>query len=221
MTKNDLEELVEELRNIFSWNEETMERVTASLKRERVTELSDFDVLSKKDWKHLKLPLLLRDLLQKYKEYKQLPDEIDSTELSLDQEDKKILEEELVFNLGCMKLLSKTSWKQLSLPIIVKRRLMDRPKPLIEIVKFKKLEIGNAPKIEARLEPLGNDKLLVTLNNKRYECPRVCPHKGADLLYGWIEEGKLVCPKHKWKFSLENGISDNRKCRLDVKEIEW
>jgi nitrite reductase/ring-hydroxylating ferredoxin subunit len=33
----------------------------------------------------------------------------------------------------------------------------------------------------------------------------VCPHKGAPLSQGCIEDGKLVCAWHGWEFALSSG----------------
>ena len=32
-----------------------------------------------------------------------------------------------------------------------------------------------------------------------------CPHAGASLGTGWIEDGAVVCPLHRWRFSLTDG----------------
>lgn len=32
-----------------------------------------------------------------------------------------------------------------------------------------------------------------------------CPHAGADLHYGKIEKGYVLCPFHAWKFHIETG----------------
>lgn len=32
-----------------------------------------------------------------------------------------------------------------------------------------------------------------------------CPHAGASLGRGWIEGGAVVCPLHRWRFSLGDG----------------
>lgn len=32
-----------------------------------------------------------------------------------------------------------------------------------------------------------------------------CPHAGAPLSRGWIEEGLLICPLHRWKFRISTG----------------
>ena len=32
-----------------------------------------------------------------------------------------------------------------------------------------------------------------------------CPHAGGSLGEGWIEEGEVVCPLHRWRFRLSDG----------------
>ena len=32
-----------------------------------------------------------------------------------------------------------------------------------------------------------------------------CPHAGGPLGLGWIEEGEVVCPLHRWRFRLKDG----------------
>lgn len=32
-----------------------------------------------------------------------------------------------------------------------------------------------------------------------------CPHAGASLGSGWIEDGAVVCPLHRWRFRLKDG----------------
>ncbi|WP_165064858.1 Rieske (2Fe-2S) protein [Paludisphaera rhizosphaerae] len=32
-----------------------------------------------------------------------------------------------------------------------------------------------------------------------------CPHAGGSLGSGWIEEGAVVCPLHRWRFRLRDG----------------
>lgn len=35
--------------------------------------------------------------------------------------------------------------------------------------------------------------------------PDRCPHAGGSLGSGWIEEGEVVCPLHRWRFRLRDG----------------
>ena len=49
-------------------------------------------------------------------------------------------------------------------------------------------------------------------NGVEYSCKRFCPHQGADLKYAIVKDGKVVCPRHGWKFDLKKGgqcISNN------------
>ena len=32
-----------------------------------------------------------------------------------------------------------------------------------------------------------------------------CPHAGGSLGSGWVEEGAIVCPLHRWSFRLRDG----------------
>lgn len=32
-----------------------------------------------------------------------------------------------------------------------------------------------------------------------------CPHAGGSLASGWVEEGRIVCPLHRWRFRLRDG----------------
>ena len=44
-----------------------------------------------------------------------------------------------------------------------------------------------------------------------------CPHAGANLSAGWIDDGCVVCPKHGWPFRLEDGqLRDTPGVNVDV-----
>lgn len=46
---------------------------------------------------------------------------------------------------------------------------------------------------------------IVQTENGVAEFPRYCPHEGADLTQGYIEDGKLYCPWHSLAFELKTG----------------
>jgi len=49
-----------------------------------------------------------------------------------------------------------------------------------------------------------NERIVVEAGGCRYSVDKLCPHQGADLSQGWIEEGRyLVCPRHRWRFDLQ------------------
>ena len=50
------------------------------------------------------------------------------------------------------------------------------------------------------------ERTVVSTGGQRFSVNRYCPHQGADLKEGWIEEGRyLVCPRHRWRFDLQAG----------------
>lgn len=40
---------------------------------------------------------------------------------------------------------------------------------------------------------------------KPYVLDDTCPHAGASMSGGWIEDGCAVCPRHLWRFDLADG----------------
>ncbi len=50
-----------------------------------------------------------------------------------------------------------------------------------------------------------------------------CPHEGAPLAEGHIENGRIVCPLHRWEFACDSGMNDqHKKClqSYSIKEKE-
>lgn len=48
-----------------------------------------------------------------------------------------------------------------------------------------------------------------------------CPHAGGDLTQGWCKEGKLVCPVHRYTYSLETGKgSEGQNDYIDSYPVE-
>ncbi|MEO7309784.1 MAG: Rieske (2Fe-2S) protein [Chitinophagaceae bacterium] len=53
----------------------------------------------------------------------------------------------------------------------------------------------------------GGKKLCLARHNGRlFACAATCPHAGGLMEEGWIDAaGNIVCPVHRYKFSLEKG----------------
>jgi UDP-MurNAc hydroxylase len=49
-----------------------------------------------------------------------------------------------------------------------------------------------------------NERMVIEYDGKRYSVLRYCRHQGGDLSQGWIENGCLVCPRHRWQYDLRN-----------------
>lgn len=59
---------------------------------------------------------------------------------------------------------------------------------------------------EGKLVTLQEKNIAVFLQEgKYYAFDDTCPHAGASLAGGCIEEGHITCPWHFWGFSVENG----------------
>lgn len=46
---------------------------------------------------------------------------------------------------------------------------------------------------------------LVGYQGEIYALDTRCPHAGEDLSRGWCEEGKIVCPVHRYSYHLQTG----------------
>jgi nitrite reductase/ring-hydroxylating ferredoxin subunit len=68
----------------------------------------------------------------------------------------------------------------------------------------------------AELNPGANNLCEITVNNKKicvalhnntlHACNHKCPHAGGPMADGFVDAlGNIVCPLHRYKFSLQNG----------------
>jgi nitrite reductase/ring-hydroxylating ferredoxin subunit len=46
---------------------------------------------------------------------------------------------------------------------------------------------------------------LVGVDNQVFALSARCPHAGGDLTAGWCKNGKLICPVHRYSYSLQTG----------------
>ena len=51
----------------------------------------------------------------------------------------------------------------------------------------------------------GKTLCLVGFEGKIFALSAKCPHAGGDLTSGWCKEGKLICPLHRYSYSLATG----------------
>src|SRR5205814_7383733 len=53
-----------------------------------------------------------------------------------------------------------------------------------------------------------------------YAIDDVCPHMGASLSGGYVEEGIVTCPWHAWRFRLKDGVwADNPRVKIGCYEV--
>ena len=73
----------------------------------------------------------------------------------------------------------------------------------VKVMSEEDLPIGKSAIISA-----GEDEIaLFNYKGKYYAIANKCPHRGAPLGEGRIEEGIVICPNHEWRFKLENGAN--------------
>jgi NAD(P)H-dependent nitrite reductase small subunit len=73
----------------------------------------------------------------------------------------------------------------------------------VKIMSEEDLPIGKSAIISA-----GEDEIaLFNYKGKYYAITNKCPHRGAPLGEGRIEEGIVICPNHEWRFKLESGAN--------------
>ena len=73
----------------------------------------------------------------------------------------------------------------------------------VKVMSEEDLPIGKSAIISA-----GEDEIaLFNYKGKYYALANKCPHRGAPLGEGRIEEGIVICPNHEWRFKLESGAN--------------
>jgi pyruvate oxidase len=73
----------------------------------------------------------------------------------------------------------------------------------VKVMTEEDLPIGKSAIISA-----GEDEIaLFNYKGKYYAVANKCPHRGAPLGEGRIEEGIVICPNHEWRFKLESGAN--------------
>ena len=57
----------------------------------------------------------------------------------------------------------------------------------------------------------GEDVAVAVLGDGRaFVVPDACPHGGGPLSDGFVDGGRLVCPRHGWEFDLDTGTCPSR-----------
>ena len=61
---------------------------------------------------------------------------------------------------------------------------------------------------EGKTVVVGNNKMVAVflVNGEYFAIDDVCPHMGASLAGGHVENGIVTCPWHAWRFRLADGV---------------
>lgn len=83
-------------------------------------------------------------------------------------------------------------------------------------------KVGDIPAGEGRSYPV-NGKLigLFFADGEYFAINDLCPHMGASLSAGYVEEGAVTCPWHAWRFCVKDGLwLDNPKSKVKTDSYE-
>jgi nitrite reductase (NADH) small subunit/3-phenylpropionate/trans-cinnamate dioxygenase ferredoxin subunit len=77
---------------------------------------------------------------------------------------------------------------------------------------------GDIPAGEGRAFEVGKKVIAVFLiDGQYYAIDDMCPHMGASLATGWVENHVVHCPWHGWRFDTRDGTwCDNRRVKIDT-----
>ncbi|MCA9190316.1 MAG: Rieske 2Fe-2S domain-containing protein [Planctomycetales bacterium] len=78
-------------------------------------------------------------------------------------------------------------------------------------------KIGDIPEGQGRAFTIGKNTVAVFLHEGKYfAIDDFCPHQGASLAEGYIEDCAVACPWHHWRFSIADGTwLDNRRIKIE------
>ena len=79
-------------------------------------------------------------------------------------------------------------------------------------------KVGDIPEGEGRSYPI-NGKMIALFNSggEYSAISDTCPHMGASLASGYVDENSVFCPWHAWRFCIKKGTwLDNPNSKLDL-----
>jgi len=82
-------------------------------------------------------------------------------------------------------------------------------------------KVGDIPEGEGVAYPVNSRMVAVFNNGGTYQAiDDFCPHMGASLAGGYLENGIVTCPWHAWRFSVCDGTwCDNPRIKIDAFEV--
>jgi len=83
-------------------------------------------------------------------------------------------------------------------------------------------KVGDIPEGEGRSFPVGGKMIAIFHTEGSYSAiADTCPHMGASLATGYVEDNVVTCPWHAWRFSIQDGSwCDNPGTDLGVASYE-
>jgi nitrite reductase (NADH) small subunit/3-phenylpropionate/trans-cinnamate dioxygenase ferredoxin subunit len=85
------------------------------------------------------------------------------------------------------------------------------------MAEFRKAcQVGDLAEGEGKTVSVGGRLIAVFRSGEQYHAiDDVCPHMGASLSGGYVEDGVVTCPWHAWRFRLTDGAwADNPRLKI-------
>ncbi|MDB5308706.1 MAG: hcaC [Gemmataceae bacterium] len=80
----------------------------------------------------------------------------------------------------------------------------------VTVGKMSEIPEGGSVLVEVN----GKDVAVFRVNGQLHAIDDMCPHMGASLSGGFVEDGVVTCPWHYWRFRLADGAwADNPKIK--------
>jgi nitrite reductase (NADH) small subunit len=82
-------------------------------------------------------------------------------------------------------------------------------------------QVGSIAEGSAKSFLVGEAMVAVFHQDGKYHAiSDVCPHMGASLATGHVEDGMVTCPWHAWRFKITDGTwCDNPRIKIDAYEV--
>lgn len=82
-------------------------------------------------------------------------------------------------------------------------------------------KVGSIPECKGQSFVVGGRTVAVFCEKGEYfAIDDFCPHMGASLACGEVEQGAVMCPWHAWCFSIKDGTwLNNKKLKVDAFEV--
>jgi nitrite reductase (NADH) small subunit/3-phenylpropionate/trans-cinnamate dioxygenase ferredoxin subunit len=76
--------------------------------------------------------------------------------------------------------------------------------------------VGELPEGEGKTVVIGKKLIALFHHQGQYHAiDDCCPHMGASLSGGWVEQGIVTCPWHAWRFRITDGTwADNPRIKI-------
>ncbi|MCS6863882.1 MAG: nitrite reductase small subunit NirD [Gemmataceae bacterium] len=81
----------------------------------------------------------------------------------------------------------------------------------VTVARISEIPVNSSRVVHVR----GRDIAIFNVDGQWFAIDDLCPHMGASLSGGFVEDGCVTCPWHYWRFRLTDGAwADNPKVRI-------